>query len=63
MAALARRKLVGAAAREALFHALLTRAPEADELAQVDELTRGSATPELDLLWALLNSPEFLFTP
>ena len=36
-----------------------TTTPE--ELAQLAAMTKGSPTPEQDIIWALLNSPEFLF--
>ncbi|MES2595335.1 MAG: DUF1549 domain-containing protein [Verrucomicrobiota bacterium] len=44
-----------------LYRAVLVRAPAEDELAEVTALTQGSPQAEHDILWALLNSPEFLF--
>ena len=37
--------------------------PTAAEASRCKELFDTGRTPEADLLWALLNSPEFLFTP
>jgi hypothetical protein len=37
------------------------REPDGRELARCAEVLRDSGTPEQDVLWALLNSPEFLF--
>ncbi|GEP44503.1 DUF1549 domain-containing protein [Brevifollis gellanilyticus] len=44
-----------------LYQAVLVREPADDEVAELAKLTQGSADPERDILWALLNSPEFLF--
>ncbi len=44
-----------------IYRALLVRAPSAGELATVATLTATSVTPAEDTIWALLNSPEFLF--
>ncbi len=45
------------------FLSILARRPTADEAARCQKLLQSSPTPEQDLLWALLNSPEFLFIP
>ncbi len=44
-----------------IYRALLVRSPSAGELATVATLTATSVTPAEDTIWALLNSPEFLF--
>lgn len=44
-----------------IYRALLVRAPTDAELAALAELTAPSPTSEEDTIWALLNSPEFLF--
>ncbi len=44
-----------------IYRALLVRPPSAGELATVATLTATSVTPAEDTIWALLNSPEFLF--
>lgn len=44
-----------------LYRAILVRSATPEELTQLTTLTQGSADPERDILWALLNSPEFLF--
>lgn len=44
-----------------LFTAVLVREPDARELARGAEVLRSGGTPEQDILWALLNSPEFIF--
>ncbi|MGC3966058.1 MAG: DUF1553 domain-containing protein [Pirellulales bacterium] len=46
---------------EALYQSILVRSPTADELARCRDLFATSATPDADLIWALVNSPEFLF--
>ena len=51
----------GLARLRALFNAVLVREPDGRELARCAEVLRDSGTPEQDVLWALLNSPEFLF--
>src|SRR5205085_12609747 len=48
--------------REA-FHAVLGRAPDADEIAAAAELLAGSSDGVADLLWALMTSAEFLPMP
>ncbi len=45
----------------AIFRALLVRRPDAGELEQAKGVFQTSPTPETDLIWALLNTPEFLF--
>jgi hypothetical protein len=37
------------------------RSPSAEEMAQASALISASPSPVEDLIWALLNSPEFLF--
>lgn len=61
-----RRQLASAAARRdgmtpLIYRALLVRSPSDGELATVATLTATSLTPVEDTIWALLNSPEFLF--
>ena len=54
-------KRQGDALTQLLYRAVLVRKASDDELAQVTALIGGSTTPTDDLIWALLNSPEFLF--
>lgn len=52
----------GAAARwQAVYRSILVRSPSAEEVEQCSRLSRESAAFESDLIWALLNTPEFLF--
>ncbi|MEY2879053.1 MAG: hypothetical protein RLZZ15_1433, partial [Verrucomicrobiota bacterium] len=44
-----------------IYRALFVRAPTDGELATLATLTASSLTPAEDTIWALLNSPEFLF--
>lgn len=44
-----------------IYRAIFARTAQPDELAQIADLTAPSPKPEDDLIWALLNSPEFLF--
>ncbi len=44
-----------------IYRAVLVRSANAEEIAQLTALTAKSPTPTDDLIWALLNSPEFLF--
>ncbi len=46
---------------EAIYQSILVRNPTADETSQCLELFPASHNPEADLIWALLNTPEFLF--
>jgi hypothetical protein len=46
---------------QALFQSILVRSPTTDEAARCRELFATSPTAEADLIWALLNTPEFLF--
>ena len=45
----------------AIFQAILVRSPDAMEVERASAVFRTSPTPETDLIWALLNTPEFLF--
>jgi len=60
-AAVAKSKLSDAALTQFIYRAILVRTASDAELAQLTALTRDSPTPAQDLIWALLNSPEFLF--
>ena len=44
-----------------MHHVALVRSATAEELAEMAALTKDSPAPEQDIIWALLNSPEFLF--
>jgi hypothetical protein len=44
-----------------IFLAILVRTATEEELATFTALNQDSPTPEQDIIWALLNSPEFLF--
>lgn len=54
-------KLKGDALTQLLYRAVLVRSAASDELAQLTALIHDSKTPTDDLIWALLNTPEFLF--
>jgi hypothetical protein len=58
---LAASKASGPQRTQLIYRAILVRSAAAEELAELAELTKGSPTPEQDIIWALLNSPEFLF--
>ena len=45
----------------AIYQSVLIRQPTSDELQTCLVVFETSQTPERDLIWALLNSPEFLF--
>ena len=45
----------------ALFQAVLVRLPTAEEEEHCRAIFAASATPEQDIIWSLVNSPEFLF--
>jgi hypothetical protein len=47
----------------AAYLAVLAREPSAHEREIILRLCDGSNSAEADVLWALLNSPEFLFYP
>ena len=58
------RRQIGATAEprtQLIYRAILVRTASAEELAEMARLTKDSRTPEQDIIWALLNSPEFLF--
>jgi hypothetical protein len=46
---------------EATYLSILVRQPTADEMRTCGALFETSPTPDEDLIWALFNSPEFLF--
>ena len=54
-------KLKGDALTQFLYRAVLVRQASVDELSRLAALTQDSQTPADDLIWALLNTPEFLF--
>jgi hypothetical protein len=54
-------KAVGEQRTQLIYRAILIRSATAEELAEMAAMTKGSPTPEQDIIWALLNSPEFLF--
>lgn len=58
---LAASKTAGQDLARLVYRAVLIRPANEDELSQVIELTKSSANATQDILWALLNSPEFLF--
>ena len=58
---LAASKTVGEQRTQLIYRAILVRSATAEELAEMAALTKDSPTPEQDIIWALLNSPEFLF--
>lgn len=45
----------------AIYRSILVRSPSAEEVAQCQLAARESESFESDLIWALLNAPEFLF--
>lgn len=45
----------------ALYLSVLVRSPTSEEADRCRQLSSESASPEADIIWALLNSPEFLF--
>jgi len=46
---------------QVIYRAILVRSATAEEIAEMAQLMKGSPTPEPDNIWALLNTPEFLF--
>jgi hypothetical protein len=58
---LAESNSVGQQRTQLIYRAILVRSASAQELSQMAALTKDSPTPEQDIIWALLNSPEFLF--
>ncbi|MCY2976254.1 MAG: DUF1549 domain-containing protein [Planctomycetota bacterium] len=58
---LAASKSIGDARTQLIFLAILVRSATAEEIASFAGLTKDSPTQEQDIIWALLNSPEFLF--
>lgn len=58
---LAKSKAKGDDLTRLLYRAVLVRSASDEELAELGALTQGSTTAAQDILWALLNTPEFLF--
>ena len=58
---LAASKANGQQRTQLIYRAILVRSATEEELAEMAALTKDSRTPEQDIIWALLNSPEFLF--
>lgn len=58
---LAASQSVGQQRMQLIYRAILVRSATTDELAEMAALMENSTTPEQDMIWALLNSPEFLF--
>jgi hypothetical protein len=58
---LAASKASGPQRTQLIYRAILVRSATAEELVEMAALTKDSPTPEQDIIWALLNSPEFLF--
>ncbi len=54
-------KTTGSDSIQLMFRAILVRSATPVELKEMTTLTSDSPTPDEDVLWALLNSPEFLF--
>ena len=54
-------KAQGAMHTQLIYRAILVRSATPRELSTIRDITKDSPTPEQDILWALLNSPEFLF--
>ena len=44
-----------------IYRAILVRSATAEELDELAALTKDSPTPEQDIIWAVMNTPEFLF--
>lgn len=45
----------------AIYRAVLVRTPNAQEIALCQQALADSPSPQPDLIWALINTPEFLF--
>ncbi|MEN9576747.1 MAG: hypothetical protein RL514_4602 [Verrucomicrobiota bacterium] len=58
---LATSQAAGQQRTQLIYRAILVRSATAEELAEIAKLTKNAATSEQDIIWALLNSPEFLF--
>jgi hypothetical protein len=58
---LAASKAKGDELTQLIYRAILVRSATAEELAELATMTKDSPSPEQDIIWALLNSPEFLF--
>ena len=58
---LAASKSKGDERTQLIYRAILVRSATAEELAELAVRTKDSPSPEQDIIWALLNSPEFLF--
>ncbi len=54
-------KTAGEQRTQLIYRAILVRSATAGELTEMTARTKNSPTPEQDIIWALLNSPEFLF--
>ncbi len=58
---LAASEVEGEQRTQLIYRAILVRSATAEELAEMATLTKESPTPEQDIIWAIMNSPEFLF--
>ncbi len=58
---LAASKATGKQLTQLIYRAILVRSATDDELSEMSAFTKESETPEQDIIWSLLNSPEFLF--
>ncbi|QOV91218.1 DUF1549 domain-containing protein [Humisphaera borealis] len=58
---LAASKAQGDARTQLIFRAILVRSATADDIARLNAASPDASAREQDTIWALLNSPEFLF--
>ena len=58
---LAASEAAGAPRTQLIYRAIFVRSATVEELAEMASMTKDSPTPEQDIIWTLLNSPEFLF--